>query len=206
MKSRRHRLLVGAVVLLVVVIAVGLAVAAPVLAVLGLVGIALVVGLVARLPRASRPQRATGRRDGPSDADDDAETGPSGPLWVMQWETRPPVDAVPFARDQLARELTDWGIATEAGEPTLLVATELLTNAVEHARAPIRLTVRLAAECVRIEVHDAAADPPRQQPHDLWAPRGRGLQLVDGLSRRWGWSPDTDGKTVWADVSSGWPP
>jgi anti-sigma regulatory factor (Ser/Thr protein kinase) len=204
MKSRRHRLLVGAVVLLVVVIAVGLAVAvaAPVLLVLGLAGIALVVGLVSRLPRASRPQRATGHRNDPSDADD-AETGPR---WVMQWETHPPVDAVPFARDQLAQELTDRGIPTEAAEPALLVATELLTNAVEHARAPIRLTVGVAAERVRIEVHDAAADPPRQQPHDLWAPRGRGLQLVDGLSRRWGWNPDTDGKTVWADVSSGWPP
>jgi anti-sigma regulatory factor (Ser/Thr protein kinase) len=205
MKSRRHRLLVGAVVLLVVVIAVGLAVAmaAPVLLVLGLAGIALVVGLVSRLPRASRPQRATGRRSDPSGADDNAETGPR---WVMRWETRPPVDAVPFARDQLARELADWGITAEAGEPALLVATELLTNAVEHARAPIRLTVGLAAGCVRIEVHDAAADPPQQQPHDLWAPRGRGLQLVDGLSRRWGWNPDSDGKTVWADVSSGWPP
>jgi anti-sigma regulatory factor (Ser/Thr protein kinase) len=113
---------------------------------------------------------------------------------------------VPFVRDRLARELADWGIAAEAGEPALLVATELLTNALEHARAPIRLTVGLGAESVRIEVHDAAPDPPRQQPHDLWAARGRGLQLVDGLSRRWGWSPDTNGKTVWADVSSGWPP
>ena len=205
MKARRHRLLVGAVVLLVVVVAVGLAVAvaAPVLLVLGLAGIALVIGLVARVPRPSRPQRATGRRADPADADGDAETGPR---WVMQWESRPPVDAVPFARDRLARELADWGIATEAGEPALLVATELLTNALEHARAPIRLTVGLGAESVRIEVHDAAADPPRQQPHDLWAARGRGLQLVDGLSRRWGWSPDTNGKTVWADVSSGWPP
>lgn len=205
MKARRHRLLVGAVVLLVVVVAVGLAVAvaAPVLLVLGLAGIALVIGLVARVPRPSRPQRATGRRADPADADGDAETGPR---WVMQWETPPPVDAVPFARDRLARELADWGIATEAGEPALLVATELLTNALEHARAPIRLTVGLGAESVRIEVHDAAADPPRQQPHDLWAARGRGLQLVDGLSRRWGWSPDTNGKTVWADVSSGWPP
>ena len=203
MKSRRHRLLVGAVVLLVVAIAVGLAVAvvAPVLGVLWLAGIALVVGLVARLPRPSRPRRATGRRDDPSDVGDE----PSGPRWVMQWETRPPVDAVPFARDQLARVLTDWGLETEAGEPALLVATELLTNAMEHGRAPIRLTVALAAECVRVEVHDAAADPPQQQPHDLWAPRGRGLQLVDGLSRRWGWSPDAAGKTVWADVTSGWP-
>ena len=205
MKSR-HRALVGALVLLVVVIAVGLAVAvaAPVLLLLGLVGIALVIGLVARLPRASRPQRASGGWGDPSDEDGGP---PSEPRWVMQWETRPPVDAVPFARDQLARVLTDdWGIGTEAGEPALLVATELLTNAVEHARAPITLTVGLAAECVRVEVHDAAADPPEQQPHDIWAPRGRGLQLVDGLSRRWGWSPDADGKTVWADVSRGWPP
>ena len=206
MKSRRHRLLVGAVVLLVVVVAVGLAVAvaAPVLLVLGLAGIALVIGLVARVPRPSRPHRATGRRADPTDGPTVTRRrdcgGSCSGRRVPRWTPcRSPATGWPG----------NWptGVSrAEAGEPALLVATELLTNALEHARAPIRLTVGLGAESVRIEVHDAAADPPRQQPHDLWAARGRGLQLVDGLSRRWGWSPDANGKTVWADVSSGWPP
>lgn len=123
----------------------------------------------------------------------------------MQWQSGPPGNAVPFIREQLARVLADWGLTAEAYEPTLLVVTELVTNAVEHARSPIQLTVSFPGECVRVEVHDAASEPPRRQPQDRWEARGRGLQLVDALSSRWGWTPDAAGKAVWADVSIGWP-
>ena len=30
--------------------------------------------------------------------------------------------------------------------------------------------------------------------------------MVDALSLQWGWTFDAAGKTVWADVSIGWPP
>ena len=214
MRSRRRGpLLATAIVLLVLVVTASLitvAIAGPVLVVVALATIALLAALASQLSPPSR-RRHTGGGPRPFPQDDtlnpDGSTGPAapGPRWVMRWESGPPASAVPFARDQVTRVLAKWGLAGEAGEPTQLVVTELISNAIDHARAPIQLIVSFPGESVRVEVHDAAADPPQQRPHDLWAPRGRGLQLVDGLSRQWGWSPDADGKTVWADVSLGWP-
>jgi len=91
----------------------------------------------------------------------------------MQWESEPPASAVPFARDQLTQVLAEWGLVGEAVEPTQLVVTELVSNAIDHARAPIQLTVSCPGESVRVEVHDSAAQPPRPQPHD----RRRGVEL-----------------------------
>jgi anti-sigma regulatory factor (Ser/Thr protein kinase) len=123
----------------------------------------------------------------------------------MQWQSGPPASDLPFVREQLARALADCGLAGEEREPTLQVVTELLTNAADHGCAPVELTVSFPGDFVRVEVHDAASEPPQQQPHRLWEARGRGLQLIDALAAQWGWTPDPTGKTVWADVHLGWP-
>jgi anti-sigma regulatory factor (Ser/Thr protein kinase) len=112
---------------------------------------------------------------------------------------------VPFARDQLTQVLAEWGLTGEAAEPTQLVVTELISNAIDHASAPIKLTVSFPGDSVRVEVHDSAAEPPRQQSLDPRRLRGRGLHMIDAVSSQWGWTPDAAGKTVWADVSIGWP-
>jgi anti-sigma regulatory factor (Ser/Thr protein kinase) len=96
--------------------------------------------------------------------------------------------------------LGEWGLTGEAREDVLLVVTELLSNAVDHGRGPVRLTVELRSGSVRIEVHDTAPDAPRPQPLDPYAVRGRGLQMVEALSSRWGWTDGPAGKIVWADV------
>ena len=89
-----------------------------------------------------------------------------------------------------------------AGE---LVVSELVTNAVRHARLPGRLVwVRfdLYPEELRIEVHD----PGRRQPVVQHAAEGdeggRGLWLVECLAARWGCCPRMGGigKIVWAIV------
>jgi anti-sigma regulatory factor (Ser/Thr protein kinase) len=212
MRSRRGRALVAAVVLVVVLVTVSLvlvAIVAPVLVVLELAVIALIAGVASRHRQPSRRPRTRGSRPrgqgGTPKPGHNAGTRSSGPQWVMQWESLPPASAVPFVRDRLARVLADWGLTTEGGGPTQLVVTELVSNAMEHARAPIQLTVSFPGTCMRVEVHDAATEPPRQQPQDPWEARGRGLQLIDAVSSRWGWTTDAAGKTVWADVSIGWP-
>src|SRR3712207_9345731 len=68
-------------------------------------------------------------------------------------------------RDRLTTVVAEWGLPDEAGEPTLLVVNELLSNAVEHGRAPVRLTVALRGGTVRVEVQDAATAPPRSEEH-----------------------------------------
>ncbi len=212
MRSRRRGpLLAAALVLLALVVVVVVAIAGPVLFVVTLVAIALLVGLVSPLLLPSRRRHTAGGsrsflRDNASTPDGSTGTTAPGPRWVIQWDSGPPASAVPFARDQLTRVLADWGLTGEAGEPTQLVVTELISNAIDHACAPIQLTVSFTGESVRVEVHDGAAEPPRPQPHDPLRARGRGLQMVDALSSRWGWTNDSTGKTVWADVSIGWPP
>ncbi|HUB71329.1 MAG TPA: ATP-binding protein [Acidimicrobiales bacterium] len=93
-----------------------------------------------------------------------------------------------------------------------LVASELVTNAIVHARTAVRFTVELAPDCrsALVEVHDGRLPGPRPFPvgqpgsdtsratHRI---SGRGLALVDSLSDEWGMKPEPNGKTMWAVVA-----
>jgi hypothetical protein len=128
-----------------------------------------------------------------------------GPTWTTSWPTLPAPDELPVVRERVAALLTEWDICGEAAQPTLLVLTELLTNAIEHADAPIRITVGFSSAFVRVQVRDAASQPPQRRPHDPTRLGGHGLEIVDALSLRRGWILEPDGKTVWADAPTDWP-
>jgi anti-sigma regulatory factor (Ser/Thr protein kinase) len=213
MKSgRRPLVLVAAIILLLGAVALGLAVimlvAAPVALVAEIAVLGLVIGLVARVrhrpPRQHGPDVLT---DQPVDIDDtgsrESLQGSPHPCWAMDWESGPPASAVPLVRDGLSVALAEWGLAGERVEPVMLVVTELMSNAVEHARPPVRLAVVFSG-LLRVEVRDAATRVPQLGPVDPWRVRGRGLQLVEALSMRWGWTDDTAGKIVWAEVPTEW--
>ena len=127
-----------------------------------------------------------------------------GPSWTTAWDAPPMPSDLPETRAQATTVLTEWDVDGEDAEPILLVLNELLTNAVEHSRPPLHLTLRLGEDFVRVEVHDTVADPPCFRPREAEG-SGHGVQIVAALAVRHGWSPDRDGKTVWADVPAGWP-
>jgi two-component sensor histidine kinase len=102
--------------------------------------------------------------------------------------------------------LAEWGLDGDGAQPTLLAVTELLTNAVEHASAPIDLTLEWGRTFVRVQVHDSAPAAPPAPTHDPEAARGHGLQIVEGLALRRGWTPGQHVKTIWADVPTHWTP
>ena len=82
-----------------------------------------------------------------------------------------------------------------------LIASELVTNAVFHARTDI--TVELTADdgCVHLEVYDRAGGRPvfLDTPPDV--PGGLGLPIVEALASSWGTHPrEGGGKAVWAEV------
>ncbi|WP_314175623.1 ATP-binding protein [Streptomyces winkii] len=121
-------------------------------------------------------------------------------------------EAVPVARRHVVGVLHEWGLSTLT-ETASLLACELVSNAVKHgspaAEAPtgagaqqIVLTVRHHAGLF-IEVWDPGSKGlhPRVRaaaPHDEV---GRGLQLVDTLSRSWGhYAPAYGGRTVWCEL------
>ena len=196
MRARRRSLALVATVLLLGVIVVSLAVmtivAFPLALTIELAVLALVVGVGSRV--IPRPRRR------PRDSEPEAPLRPAEPQWVTQWESEPPVDAVPLTRKRLSVVLGEWNLTGEAHEDVLMVVTELLSNAVDHGRGPVRLTVEFRSGSVRVEVHDTAPGPPRPQPLDPYAVRGRGLQMVEALSSQWGWTDAPVGKIVWADV------
>lgn len=118
---------------------------------------------------------------------------------------------VRVVRRQVERVAGSWELNTNVVADLSLVASELVTNAVVHARTSpgrqIGVTLRLSAETVRIEVRDA--DPSHSlagPPEPGRAPAepdegGRGLLLVESLSLKWGVTREVVGKTVWADVA-----
>lgn len=95
-------------------------------------------------------------------------------------------------------------------EDIRLVASELATNAMAHARTPFTVTLSASAGTVLLAVRDhSTAIPVKALPRAMDM-RGRGLVLVEQLSREWGASTDGDGsKSVWASFATRtrpWPP
>ncbi len=110
-----------------------------------------------------------------------------------------------LASAQAARRFVEDELRPEAvGEDALfraqLLVTELVTNAVRHARSPVELTVANRDGRIRIEARDnstARPAPPRVDAHT----RHRGLLLVQDLSENWGVDVQGhSGKVVWCEV------
>lgn len=107
--------------------------------------------------------------------------------------------AAPIRR-RLRTLLIGWDVGADTIDDAVLVVEELVANVLDHARTRFDLVVRMAGDGLHIEVSDHSGHAPRIQPHDPHAARGRGLQLVATLSRRWGCEHHGDGKTVWAEL------
>ncbi|MEU8420310.1 ATP-binding protein [Micromonospora sp. NPDC048835] len=155
--------------------------------------------------------------DGPADPD----TGQAGPTTVAGVPTWPTVDgalaalaAAPMAAvltadlapavgaARQARELVTTGCArwgmTTLTDPACIAITEMVNNVVAHARTP--MTVRLAPgeDTLHLAVRDHS---PRRPTFGGISPPtlagGRGLLLIDTVTRRWGSTAVPDGKVVW---------
>ena len=68
----------------------------------------------------------------------------------------------------------------------MLLANELVTNAVVHARTDLRLRLELRGDGLHIAVRDGSPRLLRVVASDPHAPGGRGLWLVEQLTRAWG--------------------
>ena len=114
-------------------------------------------------------------------------------------------DSLREARHFVGRTLRAWGFdPMQVVQPAVLLANELVTNAVVHAGAGFDLTVRAGRDRVRIEVRDPSATPPQLVPWEDIVEQGRGLHLVDALALAWGTEPvPGDGKIVWCELPRG---
>jgi anti-sigma regulatory factor (Ser/Thr protein kinase) len=82
-----------------------------------------------------------------------------------------------------------------------LMVSELATNCIRHERASFHITILRQGAEIRIEVTDSGAGTPAMRSPGPDEPSGRGLQIVDMLSERWGVEPEEpSGKTVWFEL------
>jgi anti-sigma regulatory factor (Ser/Thr protein kinase) len=103
------------------------------------------------------------------------------------------------ARAFLRCATEEWGVDDDLAQDAAMVITELVANAVDHARTESTLSIGVAPEGLCVSVRDTRPGPvPRPAPIDPTAARGRGLQMVDALTTAWGVTLHAAGKTVWA--------
>ena len=113
----------------------------------------------------------------------------------------PPAPTSPReARARAARELEDWGDA-DARHAVLLLISELVTNAVVHARSTVTVDLAVTDDGpVLVRVHDESPVRPIARRHHADRPGGRGLHLLESLAARLGVEQTGTGKSIWFEV------
>jgi anti-sigma regulatory factor (Ser/Thr protein kinase) len=104
------------------------------------------------------------------------------------------------------------GMSEDTAETAELLVSELVTNAVRFAENPVRtlryserasaslisLSIRHFREGLLIEVYDTSGNPPVRSRAAQDAESGRGLMLVEALSKEWSYFfPPRGGKVVY---------
>jgi anti-sigma regulatory factor (Ser/Thr protein kinase) len=102
-----------------------------------------------------------------------------------------------FTADVLAGD----GVEASVIELAVLLVSELVTNAVVHARGAICLTVHTDAHWVRIEVEDPGHRRPVLRSATLDEVDGRGLLVVDKFATDWGTEQRATHKLVWFEIA-----
>ena len=103
-----------------------------------------------------------------------------------------------FVRDVLE----DNAVADEVVETVELLTSEVITNALVHARSAPELAVRVRREMVRVEVADVSPVVPIRRAINTDALSGRGIAIVKSLASQWGVADlSAQGKTVWFEVA-----
>jgi anti-anti-sigma regulatory factor/anti-sigma regulatory factor (Ser/Thr protein kinase) len=116
-----------------------------------------------------------------------------------------PTATAPAAARLYVRDVLQYWRLALPGQDVIdraeLLADELVTNAIVHARTSLKLRLELHGDLLHIGVHDASPRLLRVVPDDPEAESGRGLRLVEQLSTAWGVHRGRDGgKVVWCTL------
>lgn len=87
-------------------------------------------------------------------------------------------------------------------DAAVVVVSELVTNAVQHAgeRGQLRLELRVTGAVLRLELADGSSVRPMAREIVDSDERGRGMHIVDVLTARWGVETHGAGKRVWVEL------
>ena len=119
---------------------------------------------------------------------------------MPEWTLPSAATSVALARRLATEGLR--GVPTDTVDVVALVVSELVTNCIRHAHTDFDLKVTHFADRVDIEVTDRGRGRPALKSPPPSVAHGRGLQVVQSLSARWGVVPAGSGagKTVWCTV------
>lgn len=136
-----------------------------------------------------------------------SDRGPSGELHLRHMRRlldvslpaglRAPTMARAAVREALDAQVSDVSHTVE------LLVSELVTNAVLHARSTATVRIDAGRDAIRVEVEDSGLrlpDVALAAVADLADEKGRGLQLVARLTDRFGWTELAAGKVVWFEL------
>ncbi len=118
----------------------------------------------------------------------------------------PPASPSASAARRFARErCTAWGLDEPVRDLVELIASELVSNAVLHARTDLELTISLDTDQVRVGVRDDAPTLPptavdASAVSDAEREHGRGLAMLALLGAEVDVTPTATGKVVWASL------
>jgi len=121
---------------------------------------------------------------------------PAAPLASAQMTLRPEPQQVAAGRRFTRDTLTVWQ-HTDLADTACLLVSEILTNAVHHARQMIGLRLHHTAREVIAEITDDNTQLPQRTLPAPIDESGRGLTLVEALASTWGARQSSTGKTVW---------
>lgn len=111
---------------------------------------------------------------------------------------------VPAARQHLRRLLTRHGVEEDTVDDAVICLSELLANAVMHAGASADVHVERSDRLLRVTVRDRGGllgqGPQPVRGVEPTAVHGRGLQILDALSTRWGSASTATGAAVWYEI------
>jgi hypothetical protein len=111
----------------------------------------------------------------------------------------PSREAPQHARTVVARTCAAWGVRAAIPAAQAIVS-ELVANAVVHARTVLEFSVALRGRAIQVSVRDGDSHAVEPRMPDHGAEGGRGLLVVAGLAEDWGCLRTRDGKVVWASI------
>ena len=137
----------------------------------------------------------------------DDRTGRTVAAWPpgVRQATLPTAGRSPGVAREVARDaLMSWELAHLTDTAVLLIS-ELVTNAVLHAKADgsgLALSLEVHGRRLRIEVHDGDLRGPRPRVPSGLDESGFGFVLVNSLADNWGVRKTAAGKAVWAELDT----
>lgn len=121
-------------------------------------------------------------------------------LLTLTDELLPVAGAARQARDVATDACLRWNLPGLIG-PASLIATEFVSNVIDHAHTMMNLRLALRGRYLHIAVRDGStAEPARVALPAPEVVRGRGLAIVTAIAHSWGWLPTEGGKIVWATL------